>query len=62
MFVIVCLCVFGLVIFMVIMVGIGKGVENNILIKDVESLEFGYKVDVVILDKIGMIIEGYLEV
>jgi Cu2+-exporting ATPase len=40
------------------MVGIGKGAENNILIKDAESLELGHKVNVVILDKTGTITEG----
>ena len=40
------------------MVGIGKGAENNILIKDAESLELAHKVNVVILDKTGTITEG----
>jgi Cu2+-exporting ATPase len=40
------------------MVGIGKGAENNMLIKDAESLELAYKVDAVILDKTGTITEG----
>lgn len=61
-FVIVCFCVLGLVILIVIMVGIGKGVENGILIKGGEVLEFVYKVNIVIFDKIGIIIEGKLKV
>jgi Cu2+-exporting ATPase len=40
------------------MVGVGKGADNNILIKDAESLELGHKVNVVILDKTGTITEG----
>src|SRR3546814_15102524 len=40
------------------MVGIGKGAEHNILIKDAESLELGYKVNALILDKTGTITEG----
>jgi Cu2+-exporting ATPase len=40
------------------MVGIGKGAENNILIKDAESLELAYKVNAIILDKTGTITEG----
>jgi Cu2+-exporting ATPase len=40
------------------MVGVGKGAENNILIKDAESLELGHKVNAVILDKTGTITEG----
>ena len=36
----------------------GKGAENNILIKDAESLKLGYEVDGVGLDKTGTIAEG----
>src|SRR5690606_15095467 len=43
-------------------VGVGKGAENNILIKDAESLELGHKVNAVILDKTGTITEGKPEV
>lgn len=60
--IIVCLCVLGLVIFIVIMVGIGKGVERGILIKDVESLEIVKKIDIIVFDKIGIVIEGKLKV
>ncbi|WP_235297621.1 heavy metal translocating P-type ATPase [Portibacter marinus] len=56
--IIACPCALGLATPMSVMVGVGKGAQNGVLIKNAEALERLNDIDVLITDKTGTITEG----
>jgi len=56
--IIACPCALGLATPMAVMVGVGKGAQSGVLIKNAESLQKMSTIDVVIIDKTGTLTEG----
>lgn len=56
--IIACPCALGLATPMSVMVGVGKGAQNGVLIRNAEAIEKMNKIDVLITDKTGTLTEG----